>query len=65
MNELELEKGEALITRKIYKNKEGYIASVIFNEDGTFGFHIKIKTCTGFVDVVFPLKRLRRFKGII
>ena len=66
MKELELDKGEAFVTKKFNLSGEGFIVSVVFHKDDTFGLHIKIRIDTGDIyNIVFPLKLLRRFKGII
>ena len=67
MNRIEIDKGEILVAKHFYPNKEGFIVSVKRNEyDSTFGMHIKIITVTGAVyDVEFPLRLLIPFKGMI
>ena len=62
----EIEKGELIVTKRVDSNNEGFIVSVIMREDNTFDLRIKIVTYTGDAfNVVFPLKVLRPFKGII
>ena len=66
MNKMKLDKGEALVTMQVDSSEEGFIVSITRLDCDEFGLHIKISTDTGeFYNIVFPLKRLRRFKGII
>ena len=66
MNKLELEKGEILVTNQVGLSGEGFIVSLKGHEDDEFILHIKIRIDTGDIyNIVFPLKRLRHFKGII
>ena len=64
--DLEREKGELIVTRRVDSNNEGFIVSVMMRDDNTFVMRIKIITNMGDAfDVKFPLRLLRPFKGII
>ena len=67
MNRIEIDKGEILVTKHVDSSKEGFIISITrFEDDGTFGMHIKISTDTGDeYNVVFPMNLLEPFKGMI
>ena len=64
---IEIDKGEILVAKHVYPNKEGFIVSVKrYEDDSTFGMHIKINTDTGDVyNVEFPMKVLEPFKRMI
>ena len=67
MERFELDKVEAIIAANIDSNNEGFIITVIRNEDYTSYLHIKSSTEGGNVvkDIVIPLKLLRPFKGMM
>ena len=66
MKKLELEKGEILVTNQVGLSGEGFIVSLTGHEDDEFRLRVKIRIDTGDIYIIeFPLKRLRRFKGII
>ena len=68
MNRIKLDKGEVLVSENIDFSNEGFIISIKRDEDDDdFYLHIKISTECGndVKEIVMPLKRLRRFKGII
>ena len=67
MSRIELDKGDILVTKNIGPGKEGFIISITrYEDDGTFGMHVKISTETGDVyNLVFPMNLLEPFKGMI
>ena len=67
MNRIEIDKGDILVTKHVDSSKEGFIISITrFEDDSTFGMHVKSRTETGEVyNVVFPMKLLEPFKGMI